>query len=87
MKVRIEPWDETTTYRNTTMLQVGDIVTVTFDGVTSPYTVKDEHGAVKLYEVITHGHHLGIRYPDDDLFTPFFRFAPSVEFEIIGRST
>ncbi len=87
MKVHIEPWDETSTYRNTTMLQLGDLVTVTFAFRSGPYTVKDEYGAVKVYEVVAYGHELGIHYPEDHQFTPFFRFAPMVEFTIIGRSS
>ena len=87
MKVRIEPWDETSTYRNTTMLQLGDLVTVTItSGGNYRHTVMDEHGAVKLFEIVSYGHQLGIRYPTDDQFVSLSGFAPNVEFEIVGRS-
>lgn len=94
MIVNIHPWDDITVNGNTTQLHVGNVVTITFSGRwhNAPgYTVQDEFGAVKLFEVIEQGGKMGIMYPGRDeagdwheqQFTAFDKFAWTVDFETL----
>lgn len=94
MIVNIRPTDDITVAGNTTILQIGDVVKVTFSGDwhNAPgYTVTDEHGAVKLFEIVEQGSKMGILYHGRDeagdwheqQFTALDRFAWTVDFETV----
>lgn len=94
--VNINRCDDITVSGNTTPLRLGDLVTVTFSGRwhNAPgYTVTDEHGAVKLFEIVEQGGKLGLMYPGRDAagtwheaqFTQLNLFSWEVDFKIIGR--
>lgn len=92
--VNILGTDDVTVAGNTTALNVGDVVKVTFsrDWCKAPgFTVKDEHGEPKLFEVIEQGGKMGIMYPGrdesgdwhDQQFTALDKFTRYVDFETV----
>ena len=94
MIVNILGTDDVTVAGNTTALNVGDVVKVTFsrDWCNAPgYTVTDEHGAARLFEIIEQGGKLGIMFPGrdeagdwhDQQFTALDKFAWTVDFEAV----
>jgi hypothetical protein len=94
MIVNIHATDDITVAGNTTALHVGDVVKITFSlGLCNApgHTVKDEHGAVKLFEIIEQDGKMGILYPGRDeagewheqQFTALDKFAWTIDFETL----